>query len=64
MENIALRLFRVGFDTKEVADILGVNEPDALELISRQRSDELGLWSPYPAPERAFEPDRRQSLQG
>lgn len=64
MENIALRLFRVGFDTVEIADLFGITKANVEQTISQQRSRELGLWSPYPAPERAFEPDRRQSLQG
>lgn len=47
MENIALRLFHVGFDTFEIAYLLGIPESQALEQVSSQRSAMLGLSDPY-----------------
>jgi hypothetical protein len=44
---MVLRLWKVGFDTKSIEDLLSVPEPVALRWISEERSAKRGLPSPY-----------------
>lgn len=62
----ALSLFRMGFDTADIATFLNLTEPEALEIVSKQRGAQLGLPSGYsdPRPSKTFWPSGRVGFAG
>lgn len=43
----ALSLFRLGYDTAEIATYFGISEASALETLTLQRSEALDKPNPY-----------------
>lgn len=63
----ALSLFRMGFDTADIAKFYNLDhESQALEIVSRQRGAELGLSSGYsdPRPSKPLWPSGRVGFAG
>lgn len=44
----ALAMLRSGMDTSDIARLFNIHESEALRLVAKQRSANLGLPSPYP----------------
>lgn len=62
----ALALFRLGFDTADIANFYQITEAQALEIVSKQRGADLGLFSGFsdPRPSKPFWPSGRIGFAG